>query len=342
MAYDPADLKLPHWLLVFLDWGIRLRFPVWPGWHAGMTRPGALYASMIVGIAAAAFYSGNNLLYLCAAMLVSLAIAAFVYGVLVLLAVPDFSACMPEVSTTGSAIVARRSLTGRIIMPAFIRAVWLGDTRNMECTIRFAKEGILLVQLRASCRGLFSFPSLQLSTEAPLGLWRLERRVDTVCWTWAVIPEAVPVSGFPSRRAYHAGEAGSHEGEEWRDLRGYYPGDMPSRIHWRKSLASEWGIGAWMVKRFAQPEAADAEKVLRVDLRGHVGPAFERLLGQVVSWIQEYPEGRLILGRKEFDPGREKCRQPLWQAIALAQPESDPPAGDGGILLSIVQDNYAG
>ncbi len=334
MAYDPADLKLPHWLLAFLNWVIRLRFPVWPGWHAGMTRPGALYASTMMGVIAAAFYSGNNLLYLCAAMLASLAIAAFMHGMFVLLTVPDFSACMPEVSTAGGATVARRPIAGRMPMPVLIRAVWQGDVENMECTIRFAKEGILLVRLHAPCRGLFSFPGLQLSTEAPLGLWRLERRVDTASWTWAVIPEAVPVFSLPSHRSYHAGELGSHEGEEWRDLRGYYPGDMPSRIHWRKSTASEWDTGTWMVKRFSQPEASDAEEILRVDLRGHSGPAFERLLGQVVSWVQEHPEGRLILGCREFDLGGESLHQPVWQAIASAQPEFSPPVGDGGMVLT--------
>jgi len=335
MAYDPADLKLPHWLLVFLDRIIRLRLPVWPGWHAGMTRPGALYASVTVSVIAAAFYSGNNLLYLCAAMLVSLAVAAFACGIFVLRRVPDFSACMPETSTAGSITVARRTLAGKIAMPALVRAVWLGDIENMECMIRFAGEGSLLMRLHAPRRGLFLFPSLLLSSEAPLGLWRLERWVDTACWTWAVIPEAAPLlSGLSSHMPCHTGEPGNYEGEEWRDLRGYYPGDMPSRIHWRKSTASEWDTGTWMVKRFAQPKALDAEEMLRVDLRGHSGPAFERLLGQAVSWVQGHPEGRLILGCREFDLGGENLHQPVWQAIASAQPESSPPAGDGGRLLT--------
>ncbi|MDQ6957784.1 MAG: DUF58 domain-containing protein [Mariprofundaceae bacterium] len=340
MAYDPADLKLPHWLLAFLDWAIRLRLPVWPGWHAGMTRSGALYASTMMGVIAAAFYSGNNLLYLCAAMLVSLAIAAFVHGVLVLLAVPDFSTCMPETSTAGGVAVVRRTLAGKPAASAIIRAAWQGNGRNVECTIRLADEATLLMRLHAPCRSLFSFSSLLLSTEAPLGLWRLERRLDTARWTWAVIPEAAPTFNLPSHRPSHTGEPGSHEGEEWRDLRGYYPGDMPSRIHWRKSTASEWDTGTWMVKRFAQPEASDTEEMLRVDLRGPSGPAFERLLGQVVGWIQEHPEGRVILGRREFDPGGG-LHQSVWQAIASAQPEPDPPAGDGGIILSMMKDMHA-
>jgi len=334
MAYDPADLKLPRWLLVFFDWAIRLRLPVWPGWHAGMTRSGTLYASTMMGVMAAAFYSGNNLLYLCAAMLVSLAIAAFVHGVFALLSVPDFSTCMPETSTAGGVTVARHILAGKTATSAIIRAAWQGNGRNEECTIRLAGETALLIRLSAPRRGLFSFSSLLLSTEAPLGLWRLERRLDTASWTWAVIPEAAPIFSLPFHRPYHTGEPGSHEGEEWRDLRSYYPGDMPSRIHWRKATASEWDTGTWMVKHFAQPEASGTDAMLRVDLRGHPGPAFERLIRQVVSWVQEHPEGRLILGRKEFDLGRESLHQPVWQAIASAQPEPSPPAGDGGIVLT--------
>jgi len=341
MAYDPTDLKLPHWLLAFLDWIIQLRLPIWRGWHVGMTRPGALYALTTAGVAAAAFYSGNNLLYLCAAMLVSLSIAAFVHGIHALLVVPDFSACMPEISTAGKTIVARRAVTGKLVMPALIRAVWRGDVEDMKCTIRFAKKGSLLIRLYAPRRGLFSFPSLLLSTEAPLGLWRLEREMDAACWDWVVIPEAAPISILSSHSSYRAGDSRSHEGEEWRDLRAYYPGDMPSRIHWRKSTASEWNAGAWMVKRFAQPEDSDTEDLLRVDLRGHAGPAFERLLGQAVSWVQEHPEGRIILGRKNFKLDRKSLRQSIWQALALAQPESDPPAGDGGIILSMMQGKHA-
>jgi len=341
MAYDPADLKLPHWLLFFFDWVIRLRLPVWPGWHAGMTRPGALYASMLTGVVAAAFYSGNNLLYLCAALLVSLAVAALVHGVLVLLAVPDVSTCMPEMSTAGSVMVTRHTLAGKAAMPAMIRAVWQGDVGDIECTIRFTEEGSLLLRLHAPCRGLFLFPSLLLSTEAPLGLWRLERRLGAACWRWAVVPEAAPICALSSYKPYHTGNPGGHEGGEWRDLRGYYPGDMPSRIHWRKSVANEGDTRTWMVKRFAQPEARNVTELLRVDLRGHSGPAFEYLMGQVVSWIQEHPEGRLILGRREFDLGNGSLRQSVWQTIASAQPELDPPAGHDGMILSMLQAQHA-
>lgn len=341
MAYDPADLKLPHWLLALFDWLIRLRLPIWRGWYAGMTRPGVLYASMIAGVVAAAFYSGNNLLYLCAAMLVSLSIAAFVHGMLVLLAVADFSACMPEVSTAGSTTVARHTVAAKVAMPALIRALWRGDAEEMECTIRFVKEGTLLIRLHAPHRGLFSFPRLLLVTEAPLGLWRLERVVDAALWRWAVIPAAVPISTPPVHSLCRTGDPGGYEGEEWRDLRAYYPGDMPSRIHWRKSAAGEWNAGTWMVKRFAQPQASDVAEVLRVDLRGRTGPAFERLLGQAVSWIKEHPEGRIVLGQKTFDIGEKSRRSSLWQAIAAAQPESSPPVGDNGMILTMAQGQHA-
>ncbi|RMG81653.1 MAG: hypothetical protein D6712_15870, partial [Chloroflexi bacterium] len=74
MAYDPADLRLPPWLLRLFDALVRVRLPVGPKWRLGLTRPGVMYALALFGIWAAAFYSGNNLLYLCGSVLLAISL----------------------------------------------------------------------------------------------------------------------------------------------------------------------------------------------------------------------------------------------------------------------------
>ncbi|MFQ5519112.1 MAG: hypothetical protein ACE5E3_03825 [Mariprofundus sp.] len=88
MAYDPADLKLPPWLLKLLDGLIAWRMPLAPGWLFGMTRAGVMFIAAMLGIWAAAFYSGNNLLYLCAAMMTAMLLAACLQAIQLLKSFP--------------------------------------------------------------------------------------------------------------------------------------------------------------------------------------------------------------------------------------------------------------
>jgi len=327
MAYDPADLRLPRSLLTLLDFLVRIRLPVWPGWHLNLTRPGALYLASILGVWAAGLYSGNNLLYLCGSMLLALASTGLIVSARLLNCVPQLAVYMPEFSESGTAGALHQRLACSFPFAACVDVTWQG-THTATATVRCSPDGsALLARLAAMPRGIYDFSKQWLSTEAPLGMWRLEHTRQEA-WQWAVLPRSLAWSGtgLESRRG---GEA-HREGDEWRDLRAYVRGDPLSRIHWRKSFQ-----GDWSVKQFSDESAIAQQQFLRVDLRGPSGDAFERLLGRAHFWMTSFPEGTLALGSHMFELNDEDQLKRAMLSLAAAVPETAPPAGQGGVLLSI-------
>lgn len=92
----------------------------------------------------------------------------------------------------------------------------------------------------------------------------------------------------------------------------------------------------WLVKRFAEQEGA-RESLLRVDLRLPAvcdAADFERLLGQACFWLREAPaDAEIVIGQQRFKLA--DGRRGVETALAVAIPESVPPAGAGGIVLSL-------
>lgn len=345
MAYDPADLHLPAWLLRLLDAAVRIRLPLAPSWYIGFTRPGVLFMGALAGVWAAAVYSGNNLLYLCGAMLLSLLLVGVGTAMYLLRSVPTVARYMPEAMHAGSPRVLRESMDFSSSFVAMVDIAWQADA-PAEASAQAASlrlrcmrgEGLLTGILRGDRRGVFQLSRQILTTEAPLGMWRLQYQ-RREAWDAVVLPAQVPWQfGMEAGRAQ---QQTVKEGDEWRDLRAYVPGDVLARVHWRKVMHG----GDWLVKRFAGGEQEQARDMLRVDLRLPAGlghPAFERLLGRASFWLDqrlaaEPIHGTLILGRQRFDLDDTEQRQRGLRALAAAMPETLPPAGEGGMLLSLTE-----
>jgi len=338
MAYDPADLRLPAWLMSALDRLVRLHLPLGSGWTIGLTRPGAIFLATQAGVVAAALYSGNNLLYLCAAMLLSMGGLALIRGFLLLRLIPDLCVFMPQVSTAHSVLLVHREIAVvRSPFAAYVHAQWEGEGCSAGVPIHCSKVTLTQLRMPVPDRSLLSFSRLRVSTEAPLGLWRLSRVIQTSGWTWAVVPESTNLPALM--------RAGLPESGEWQDLRAYSRGDAPSRIHWRKS--AHGSAFDWVVKRYANREAMQARQVLRVDLRGSPGADFEKLMAAVATWMRMYPDGQLLFGSQAFDLADAGEQLQAWRSLAAASPDNAPlvdnapPTGSGGMLLS-VRSMYAG
>lgn len=331
MAYDPADLRLPRWLLGFLDALIRLRLPLGFNLHIGMTRPGVLLTAALLGIWGAAFYSANNLLYLCGAMLTSLAVAAVVRGRTLLRRLPTLADFPLPLLEAGEASVLRESL------PHGDEAVGIVDVSlqcpplHPELQLRVEPQRVTLQGwLHPERRGVFSIGRECVSTAAPLGLYSLSltrgSTVQLVCMPAAVVWSD---AGRFARQL--------QEGDEWRDLRAYASGDPLGRIHWRKATLEPKD---WAVKRFARHEADEADETLSIDLRlpeGVPETAFERLLGKAWFWLQSRQSGHMIIGRRSFDVADPAARAQAMLALAEASPETLPPVFSGGLRLSLVE-----
>ena len=336
MAYDPADLRLPPWLIRLLDRLIGLSVPLGRNWQLAMTRPGIIYTVAWFGVWAAAFYSGNNLLYLCGAMLTAIMAAALFQAVRLLQQFPGLELPLLQ---AGDVTVIRQKFLGSVDAAAVLELSWSNPAGDFSLIARYAPVGNQLVgRLRPARRGIFAPQQLRLSTAAPLGLYELslsresegEMAVLPVPEPWAVASQASPATAETAQPL--------REGDEWFDLRGYVPGDALSRIHWRKA-AGDWQ--RWVVKRFQMPEEGREAPLLRVDLRLPAGRGetdFESLLGRAWFWVRQAgEEGRLILGQQAFELADSRQYRQALLALAAAAPESAPAAGSGGLLLSLAE-----
>jgi len=335
MAYDPADLKLPKWALLVFDHLVGFRVPVYPGWRVGLTRPGLLFSSTLLGVIGASLYSGNNLLYLCASMLFCIAVSAFGAGIWLIRSVPRLQPFLPEVGHDSRALHVREAVGLRFPFSASLHARWQRHETVVRVVLRVEEDrGWLTATLPSLKRGLYRFQGHHLATDAPLGLWAIEaHRPES--WQLMILPSPEfwddrggSTGGGPIR--------GSLEGDEWHDLRSYVRGDSPARIHWRKST-----FGDWTVKRFTNLHGCGQAALLRVDLRSPNGIAFERLLARTYGWILRHPDGVLVLGQQTFELGDPDQHWHALQALALAEPEEQPAAGRGGLLITARVVSYA-
>lgn len=338
MAYDPADLRLPTWLLRLLEVLIHLRFPVARNWQMGMTRPGIMLTVALLGVCAAAIYSGNNLLYLCGAMLLSVMIAAITQAVRLLKRLPDLGDTLLPILQAGDVSVLHQEVGLNADMAAAVEISWSNDCGRFNLLVlcsAFVSQ--LQGRLQPQRRGLFDCKQVQLSTSAPLGLFIVEviRNQDG---EMVVLPAPLAWTAYSGAACYQ--QSDQHffrEGDEWRDLRNYVPGDPLSRVHWRKAAGNSQ---LWTVKRFSTAESQTPQALLRVDLRLPAGMAdadFEQLLGRAWFWVKEQQQAgaQLFLGQADFDLSDEKEYRHALKALAGATPETEPAAGSGGLLLSL-------
>jgi len=343
MAYDPADLRLPSGLLRLLDVLVRLRISVSSAWKIGMTRPGVLLLAVLVGVWLAAFYSGNNLLYLCGTMLTALAIASVWQAVRLLKSIPCLAVNFPEYTQAEEAFVLRKVLP--VVSPSIglVDVIWHADVVDVQLQLRLDKSALLTGRLLAGQRGVFKLRKQTLATSAPLGLWQLSYTRDEAL-DWVVLPKPVLWQALMSG---NVAERQVFEGDELRDLRGYMPGDPISRIHWRKAASDS---ARWSVKRFEAHENEIETMKLRIDLRvpGSVdaiagAKSFEYLLSQAWYWVEGHLKKdtsavEVVLGHQQFEFSRPEQKQACIKALAMATPQQTAPVGQGGVLLSLVND----
>jgi len=293
---------------------------------------------VLVGLWLAAFYSGNNLLYLCGAVLTALSAIAIWQGVRLLKLFPPIVGALPASMEAGEVFVLRKPVTLVTEATGVVDVKWFYASSGIELQARLEKSALLTGRMQAEKRGYHQLRRQTLMTTAPLGLWRI-RHIRSEEGGWAVLPRPVPWMGFTSGGSSHQRQ---FEGDDLHDLRGYVPGDALSRIHWRKS-ASE--MTRWSVKRFEQHQQDAGSVKLRVDLRlpkAAGEQAFEDLLGRAWYWVDSYLKRgettvQVVFGDRHFDLTSDEQRQLFFIALADAEPQLNPPSDSDGLLLSLVE-----
>lgn len=160
------------------------------------------------------------------------------------------------------------------------------------------------IPIRTTRRGIFSLPSLTLSSTYPLGLFRTWSTVHPDL-SYAVYPAPVygpfqPESG--TRESEHEGVKEMMGTEDFRELRAYQPGDPVSRLSW-KSFSKGKGL---YTKEFSTP--AGETLVLSWDKLPHGDP--EMRLSRLSDMIQHAHRMNLSYGLSipgtDISPGAPK------------------------------------
>ena len=353
MAYDPSDLRLPPWLLRLLDGLIAIRIPIGGFWHIGMTRAGALMFFSLFGLWAAAFYSGNNLLYLCGAMLSAIALAALWQGIQTLRHCPKFGAFLPDYMLCEQPFVLRQRIEYPRKTSALLHVAWADTEIQLHARLS-AEKSLLMGQFTPNKRQYRKLEKQYLKTSAPLGLWEITRqRQDPALWVVLPKPIAWSTSQHQQQNIGQDNPKPLSEGDEYHDLRAYAVGDSPSRIHWRKSTLEP---ASWRIKHFSQYEQHLETAHLCVDLRlpqylsdnHEQHAAFEALLGRTWHWLQSQISSNqsspasihLNLGQQDFDCSKPQELQAAIHAIAAAKPERLPPKQSSYQKITPEQSTY--
>lgn len=164
-------------------------------------------------------------------------------------------------------------------------------------------------------RGREQLPRVQLSTSAPLGLFR--------AWTWlyleteiVVYPQPVGTRPLPHSAALRVGldQSGSSGEEEWAGLRPYQPSDGLKRVAWKLVARG----GPFLVAQYQG--ASGPSRQLDFDALSDLD--LEARLSQLSAWVLECdqsgaPYGLKLPGLEIPLGGGAAQRRATLQALAL-------------------------
>ncbi len=290
------------------------------------TRAGWAFTATTLAVGFAALNTGNNLLYLVLAMMLSLI---------------GISGVLSELSIRGLEVrrilpprpVAGRASRGTLLLKNTRRwfpavAVWTEErTPGVRVTPRFfvvvpageEVRGEVVYQFER--RGVHHLEAVQVRTTYPFGLFSrafLRRLPQEVL----VYPPLEPVDGRPPGSAQEVGAASANRkggGDDFFGLRPYVPGDDPRHIHWPSSARQGKALvreDAWHYRR---------RVLIRLELADPLPEenAYERGLVQVVSWAAALLDDGYEVGvdmpgvQVNFDSGALQ-RLRVWREAARA------------------------
>ncbi len=318
--------RLHFWLRTLRRW---LR----PPRRLSPTRAGWAFFAITFGVGFAALNTGNNLLYLVLALMLSFLVLSGVLSESALRGIAVRRRLPHEVFAEAPAPVALEIHNLQRRVPAF--AVWVEDRARTPAgprsvgrvfALRIAPQAHELRSygLRSDRRGPLELLGFRVFTRFPFGLFVKSLEIRDAIEV-LVYPAVEAVVAPPSIGAAHrGGESRTGPGAAVGDvagLRPFAPGDPARRIHWRASLRS----GELVVRDVETEHAAEVEVRLRTG-DAEPGSPFERLVAwaasEVVCWLDA--GGRVSLRtdryRVEADSG-SRHRARLLSFLARVEPD---------------------
>jgi uncharacterized protein (DUF58 family) len=282
----------------------------------------------------AALNTGNNLLYLVLALMLSFLVLSGVLsesalrGIRVRRRLPSEIFAEREVPVALEIRNDQRRLAALAVVVEDRISGADGESAAGRCfVLRIGPERteVRTYRLSAEERGTLRFEGFVVMTRFPFGLFSksmlVEAPEETVVYP-AVSHVSVPESFGSTRHGEESLPSENGHGSDATGLRSYAPGDAPRRIHWRATLRS----GSMLVREFDDED--DGEVEVRLRTAGlSPGDGFERLVGWAASEVIALLEaGRRVALRTDgdFHEARSGSRQRARLLGFLAQVEPDP------------------
>lgn len=220
-----------------------------------------LLATFLIGIAS--FNTGNNLIYLIFAMMLSILVLAFVLS-------------RANLKGLRAEVVPREHTYAGI--PVYLTFELINEKRRMDSySIKVhspdgleGQEGFVShmppghkervsLNITFPRRGVYTFDTLEIETEFPFIFFTAKRRISTKGEV-VVYPKIIDVSVSAILEGGHGGALAGRPGlgDELLMIRGFQAGDDIKQIHWKASAKS----GALMVKQHAEEAPMRATVVL--------------------------------------------------------------------------------
>ena len=249
-----------------------------------ITRGGVLFSGAILVVLFSAFVSGNNLLFLIAAtMLSTLLVSGFVSRLCLAALELDFQ--VPE------HVPARRTVPGSLfvrnqkwLMPSF--SIRVEGIRGQGSPV--LKSGVYFpliaggatreapVEVRFPRRGAYRQNSFAFSTSFPFGFLEKSVRV-TLSRETIVYPSIDPRPGFDDLFLGVAGEIETHYrglGKDFYRIRPYEAFESARHVDWKASAH----VGNLQIREFAREQEQTVEMFLDRDIPPALDPWFEHAI----------------------------------------------------------------
>jgi len=337
-------LAIAAWVAVTLVPTLAKRTPLrWIGYKMEykISRAGWLYFGATLLVALAALNTGNNLLFLILACLVSVILMSGVLSSISLAGI-ELRIDLPEHIFAGQTVRAAVELHNeKLTLPSFALRVEAAVQKNapaaalLETPVFFPylprqqrmKQSVPVTFLQ---RGLHVQDTFRIVTRFPFGFLQKSRRV-------ALKSEALVYPSVESNSELSEifpGLEGSIEsyskgrGQDLHALRNYVPTDSASHVHWKASARA----GSLMVREFARED--DCRVLLVLDLHpgesaatGNLNERFERAVTLCAGIAWHFYERNAYLQFRSADietflaPAEENIF-PILRYLAIAQPVS--------------------
>lgn len=309
-----------------------------------LTPEGARFLALSLAVGVAAFNTGNNLLYLLLAMMLTLIVVSGILSEQSLKQLA-FRRWLPPHVFAGQPVTAALSVTNeKPLFPSF--SLRVNDVREDGA----ANEGIRLLHLPPGAsvtrsyrvlfprRGLDRLDGVKVVTRFPFGLFMKAATVP-LSSALVVYPALQPISPLLAQEL----ESMGHDREIPRrgqgvglyNLRAYQPGDDSRTIHWKTSARQ-----ARFIVR--ETEAEDQREVtLALPTAGPARPeSFERAVSLTASLVVYFHERafavRLLLGAQETSYGTAEAHlHQLLRMLALCHP-----TGSRGHAMTVIPHGF--